>query len=118
MATLIAYALTVAAVAFSVTSLPQVLVGGLIARWAGILFGALVGGVLSWSAINLMWLWLEGNHIPIAALGAAVVTLFVHSFISRNNLSQQSLWLMAGEIWAIVLLAIYLVVFSDEIRWV
>lgn len=117
MATVVAYVSTMVAVFFSITVLPQALIGGLAARAVGPLIGGLLGSVLAWLLVDFLWVWLEGAHVPIAALGAALAYIFLHGAISKDELTGQSHWLMAAEAWAIVLVGIYLMVFPAEIRW-
>lgn len=117
MATIIAYIVTLAAVAITATGLVQAVLGGLIGRAVGPLFGALIGGLFVWFAIDFLWLWLEGDHVPIAALVGAIAVLFIHSAISKDSLTEQSNWMMAGEAWAIILIGVYLTLSLDIIRW-
>lgn len=117
MATIIAYTVTLATVVLTATMLLQALIGGLVGRITGPLVGVLIGGLVAWFAVDFLWVWLEGDHIPIAALGGAIVILFTHSALSKDALTEQSNWMMAGEAWAIVLLGIYLAVVPDAIRW-
>lgn len=117
MATIVAYVLTIAAVILTLTALVQTILGGLLGQMLGPLLGALVGGLIVWGGVEILWLWLEGGHVPIAALAGALAILFAHSAIAREQLTEQSNWMMAGEAWAIVLLGIYLVIFPESIRW-
>jgi len=117
MSTAIAYIATIAAVILTVTALLQAIIGRLVGRLAGPLLAALVGGLVVWLGIDTLWLWLEGGHVPLAALAAAIAALFAHSAISKDELTQQSNWIMAGEAWAIILVGIYVVIVSEPIRW-
>jgi hypothetical protein len=95
----------------------QALIGGLVGRAVGPLLGALVGGVVVWFGIDLLWLRLEGDHVPMSVLATAIAVLFAKSAISKDKLTQQSKWMMAGEAWSIVLIGVYLAVVPDGIRW-
>ena len=117
MATVVAYVLTMLAVFFAITALPQAFIGGLASRAVGRLAGGLLGSILAWLLVDLLWVWLEGAHIPIAALGAALAYIFLHGAISKEELTGPSHWLMAAEAWAIVLVGIYLIIFPADIRW-
>lgn len=117
MATIIAYIATLTAVALTITSIPQMIVGGLLGRFLGPLMGGLLGSILTWLAIDWLWLTFEGGHIPIAALAAAMAVLFVHGYVSREELTEQSNWMMAAELWAIVLVGVGLCVMPANIRW-
>jgi hypothetical protein len=117
MATIIAYALTMVAVFFSITALPQTIIGGLAGRVVGPLAGGLLGSIVAWFLVDFLWVWLEGAHIPLAVLGGALAFIFVHGVISKEELTEQSRWMMTAEAWAIVLVGIYLVVVPAEIRW-
>jgi len=115
--TIIAYAVTFAALFFSITALPQAIIGGLIGRFAGPLLGGLIGSIVSWLFIDWLWVTFEGGHIPIAALIGALAFIFAHGFISKEELTEQSNWMMAAELWAIILVGIFLFAHSDVIRW-
>ena len=117
MATIVAYVLTLVAVFFSITTLPQVIIGGFAGRAVGPLAGGLLGSIVAWFLVDFLWTWLEGAHIPIAALGAALAFIFVHGVISKEELTEQSQWMMAAEAWAIVLVGIFLLLVPAEIRW-
>lgn len=121
MATTIAYVLTGLAIFFAVTGLPQMMIGGLLGRLSGpgfgVLVGGLLGGVIAWVLVDFLWVWLEGGHVPIVALGAALVFLFGHGFVSKEELTETSHRMMAGEAWAIILVGVYLLVAPDVIRW-
>ena len=117
MPTVLAYIATIAAVVLTITALLQAIICGLVGRLAGPLLGALVGGLVVWLGIDFLWIWLEGGHVPIAALAAALAAIFAHSAIAKDELTQQSNWMMAGEAWAITLVGVYVVVVSEPIRW-
>lgn len=117
MATIIAYVATIAAVVLTVTALLQAVIGRLVGRMAGPLMGALIGAIVVWLGIDFLWIWLERGHVPIAALAAAIAALFVHGAISKEKLTEQSNWMMAGEAWAIILVGVYVAIVSERIRW-
>ena len=117
MATVVAYVLTMLAVYRAITAIPQAFIGGLASGLGGRFAGGLLGSILAWLLVDLLWVWLEGAHVPIAALGAALAYIFLHGAISKDDLTGQSHWLMAAEAWATVLVGIYLMVFPAEIRW-
>ena len=87
------------------------------ARMTGLLVGALIGSIVSWVIIDLLWLWFAGGHIPIAALSGAIIFIILHGLISKNELTKASQITMAAEAWAIILVGIYLVFIPDVVRW-
>ena len=115
--TIIAYAATFIAVFLSITALPQAIIGGLIGRFSGPLLGGLIGGIVSWLFIDQLWITFEGGHIPLAALIGAMAFIFFHGFISEEELTEQSHWIMAAELWAIISVGIFLFIRSDVTRW-
>lgn len=117
MPTVIAYIATLCAVILAVTALFQAIIGGLVGRISGPLLGALIGGLVVWIGVDFLWMWLEGGHVPFAALAAAIAAIFAHGAISKDKLTQQSNWMMAGEAWAIILVGIYIAIVSESIRW-
>lgn len=117
MVTVIAYIITMVAIYFSITALPQMLIVGLLAKVVGILPGALLGSIFAWLIVDLLWFWFAGGHIPIAALCGALGFLFLHGAISKDELTETSRWMMTAEAWAIILVGIVLVVIPNQIRW-
>ena len=114
----IAYIIIVLLVFFAITSFPQVLTGGLIGRITNILIGALVGSITTWLLIDLLWLKIMGNHIPILALGLSIITLFIHGYFDGESLTKISHQMMAAEAWAIILVGIYIIIISNNIQWI
>ena len=78
------------------------------------MIGALGASFFTWSGISMIWLWLEGDVIPMAALVASFASLF---FLDYKNLNTGAK-LAAGEQWGIVLVCIYLAVYASPIRWI
>ena len=101
----------------AITAIPQAFIGGLASGLGGRLAGGLLGSILAWLLVDLLWVWLEGAHVPIAALGAALAYIFLYRVIYKEKLAGLSDWLMAAEPLAIVLVGIYLVIFPADIRW-
>ena len=116
-ATIIAYIATFIALFFGLTALPQAVVGGFIGRFAGPLLGGLLGSIIAWLLVDWLWVTFEGGHIPIAALLGALAFIFGHGFISKEQLTEQSHRMMAAELWAILLLGVYLFFQTDVVRW-
>ena len=117
MITIAAYVLTLLAVFFSLTGLPALISGGLVGRAFGPLISGLMGYIVAWMLVDLLWIWLEGAQIPIAALAGAFVFILIHGAISKDELTEHSRWMMAAEAWALVVVGIYLVIVPAEIRW-
>lgn len=114
--TIIAYGVTLAAVFFGATGLPQALIGGLFGRAVDPMLGLLIGGLLTWGGVDLAWFYLEGDHIPISALILSVALIFLHGFISEERLTQQSRVVMAGEAWAVIIVGLALFFLQDSVR--
>lgn len=114
------YALTFAAVLFSITSLPSMLFGGILVRvfQVPLLVGMFTGYILSWSLVNWLWKTGEGGSIPLLALFGALGIIFVHGRISRKTLTSESNTTMAAEVWAIIIVGGYLVAMAEPVRWV
>lgn len=115
--TIASYALTLLAVFFAVTSIPQMLLGGLIGQLVGPLASALLGGIVSWAAIDALWYFLEGGHIPFTVLVGSFLLLVMHGITSKEELTEQANWTMAGEMWAIIVVGICIFLLTDQYRW-
>jgi hypothetical protein len=115
--TIIAYTVTFIALFFGITAFSQSIIGGLIGRFAGHILGGLIGGIIVWLLIDWLWVAFGGGHIPIIILICALVFIFGHGIISKKELTEQSNWMMAAELWAIILLGTILFIKSDVVRW-
>jgi hypothetical protein len=115
--TIIAYLTTFIALFFSITSIPQAIIGGLAGRYTGPLFGMLLGSVIAWQLINILWVSFEGGQIPVVVLVSSLLFILTHGFIAKNELTQQSNWMMAAEMWGIILVGIFINIYADSIRW-
>lgn len=98
MATIIAYVITIGCVLFTVTSIIQMLIGGLIGRFSNAMIGAFIGSVITWMLINFLWVKYEGGQIPILALLLSIGTLFLYGSFQNKELNQNAKTLMAAEI--------------------
>lgn len=114
---IVAYVVTLIVVYFSLSGLIQSLVGGLIGRAVGLLLGMLIGGICAWGLIDLLWVLIEGGHIPLVLLIAGMAFIVLHSIISKRELTQASKWMMTAELWAILLYGIFLVLQPGSVRW-
>jgi hypothetical protein len=117
MATIVAYCLTFLAVYFALTIIPMMLVGAVLGRIIGPMLSAFIGFIISWSIVNVLWVLFEGSNVPIAALLMALAFIFIHGWITKDELTTQSQWMKAAEAWAIIGIGVYLVVVLPEIRW-
>ncbi len=118
--TIAAYVLTVGLAAFGIVSAPAPLVSGLLARVAGgsaLNVGLLVGSVLGWSILSLLWQVVEGGPIPLAALGLSFVAIGAHGTMSWDELNSPAKHTLVAEMWAIAILAIILAADSGAVRW-
>lgn len=116
-ATIVAYVLTLLAVSFSITAIPQAILGGVFGKLGVPLMGMLMGGVISWIAIDALWYFLEGAHLPFTVFVASFLLLAIHGSISKDKLTEQARWMMAGEMWAIVLVGVGAFFLSESFRW-
>ena len=107
--TIAAYAITILATFLGLTGL---LVG--IGAMFGGMIGALGASCFVWTGINLIWVLLEGDMIPMAALIASFISLF---FLDYKNLNTGAKINASGEQWGIVIVCIYIAVNASPIRW-
>ena len=114
---IVAYVATLIVVYFSLSGLIQSLVGGLMSRAVGLLLGMLIGAIFAWGFIDLLWVFIEGGHIPLVLLIVAIAFIVLHSIISKKELTQASKWMMTAELWAIILYGVFLLLQPDSVRW-
>jgi uncharacterized membrane protein len=79
------------------------------------MIGALFSSIIIWQGVSRVWLLLEGAMIPIAALIASFVSLF---FLDYENLNTGAKINASGEQWGIVIVGIYLAIYTSPIRWI
>lgn len=116
MATIFAYFLTILCVLLGLTSIPQSLIGGLVSRFSNLLLGAFLGSVVTWLALNFLWIKFEGSPLSVLAIVLSLGTIFMHGNLSSKELNQNAKTLMAAEMWGILVVGIY-VLAKFGIRW-
>ncbi len=115
--TIIAYVLTLILALYGLTGIPIAALGILLGRVIGNFLSLLLGGIITWFGINLLWEAVEGGPIPIAALGGAFLLIFIHGNVARNSLNQGARFLMVTEMGSILLIGLYLIAQSESVRW-
>ncbi len=118
--TIIAYVITALATFFSITSIPQVIVGGLLVRFLGrefLLVASIIGSVVTWLFVSYLWRILEGGTIPLAVLILAICLVIVHGQTEKSKLNQGAKIIMAAEMWGIIIVGIAVGYFAPTVRW-
>lgn len=118
--TIAAYVLTLALAGFGLTAVFPSLIGSLATRFLGAIgihAGLLAGALVSWGGLHLLWRWLEGGPIPLAALGLGFLAIGAHETVSRDELTDMARHMMGAEMWGIVIFAILLALAPGPVRW-
>ncbi len=116
--TFLAYGITLISVFFSITSIPQIIIGGFVGRITGqALLSMLFGGIVSWFIISWLWKTIEGGIIPFAVLAGAFLVLGAHSTFQQDELTAESHTMIGAEQWAIVIVGALIMTQSKMIRW-
>jgi hypothetical protein len=68
------------------------------------------GFFITWLLIDFLWVKFEGKHIPILLLVGIIGILFFQG--KKGNHTSEGLNLLFSEIWAIILLCIYISIFG------
>lgn len=118
--TTVAYIITLLLVFLTITTLFQSLIAGFFSRIFGlpINLGAFLGAVITWLLLNFLWTITEGGSIPLIILIISLIYIVTHYMISKDELTSISKANMIAEFWAILLLAIFLMISNTTIRWV
>ncbi|MTB53930.1 hypothetical protein [Lewinella sp. W8] len=105
-------------VILSITSLPISLIGGLFVKVIkNPLLAMLIGGIITWVGIDLLWGKIFSNHIPVLLFLLCFLALGAYSQIENKSLTETSKFAIGGEQAAIVLTAIYSIITSESVNW-
>ena len=119
--TILCYLIAAVAIYFAVPGMVQMACGAIISlvtfRVLGAQLTMVIGAIASWCLLAALWHIAEGGIMPISILAGGFVFLFVHGWMSRDELTKQSEQMMAAEAWGIVIVAAILLYYSDPIRW-
>jgi hypothetical protein len=98
---------------FAIQAIPITLVGGIISKFTNIYVGVLIAGILTWLGINLIWFKIFDYNLPLLAFILSIGFQFWHLKKAQFELTETSKKMVIGEIWAIILVAIYILVFKE-----
>lgn len=98
---------------FAIQAIPITLIGGLISRFTNIYVGVLISGILTWLGINLIWFKIFDYQLPLLAFILSIGFQFWHLKKAQLELTETSKQMVVGEIWSIILVAIYILIFKD-----
>tara|TARA_R100000353_G_scaffold174742_1_gene143374 strand:+ start:1047 stop:1406 length:360 start_codon:yes stop_codon:yes gene_type:complete len=98
---------------FAIQAIPISIVGGIVSRFTNIYVGVLIAGILTWLGINLIWFKIFDYQLPLLAFILSIGFQFWHLKKARLELTETSKQMVIGEIWTIILVAIYVLIFKD-----
>ncbi|WP_066219813.1 hypothetical protein [Formosa haliotis] len=98
---------------FAIQAIPITLIGGLISRFTNIYVGVLIAGILTWLGINFIWFKVFDYNLPLLAFILSIGFQFWHLKKAQLELTETSKQMVVGEIWSIILVAIYILIFKD-----
>jgi hypothetical protein len=115
--TIVAYIVIFIAVFFSVTMLAIGPLCVLLVRLTGLgmEFSSFLSYVVIWLLMPVVWRWMEGGIMPIAAFAGSFLIALLHTKDPRLN--RLALSMRLGESWAIIIAAIYVMYNAPAIRW-
>ncbi|MCZ4317460.1 hypothetical protein O4H26_00490 [Aequorivita viscosa] len=97
---------------FAIQAIPITLVGGIISKFINIYLGILIAGILTWLGINFIWFKVFDYQLPLLAFILSIGFQFWHLKKAQHELTETSKQMVVGEIWAIILVAIYILMFK------
>ena len=115
--TIVAYLVVFIAVFLSITMLAIGPLYALLLRLTGlgIELSSFFSYVVLWLLMPVVWRWMDGGIMPIAAFAGSFLIAFLHTKDPRLTRLARSMRL--GESWAIVIAAIYVMFNAPAIRW-
>lgn len=81
-----------------------------------ILLSMLLGSIVIWFIINLIWLKTYNHNLPLLAFILSLSFQFIHGNVSDDKLNEASKKMIFAEMWSIVLISIYVLAFK-EFSW-
>lgn len=101
---------------FSIQAIPISIAGGLIARVSGNLnLGNFIASCIIWFAISMLWFSIYNAHLPILAYSISIIYQFIQGNTNYKILSENSKNMMSAEIWGILTVALYQIIFGTII---
>ena len=102
---------------FSIQAIPVSLIGGIINKITNsILFSMLVGGLITWFFINLIWLKVNNHNIPLLLFAICWFIKIYKSLGDNNTDIKTNNLLLKSEASTIVVIALYVLIFK-EFNW-
>lgn len=102
----------------SIQAIPVSIIGGIIGRISkNIFLGMLVGGLITWFLINLIWLKVYNYNLPFLAFVLSFSFQFINLKLNNKELTETSKQMIVAEMWSILLIAIYVLALK-EFNWI
>ena len=98
---------------FAIQAIPIALVSGIISKFTNIYVGVIIAGVLTWLGINIIWFKIFHYQLPFLVFILSIGFQFWHLNKSQFELTETSKQMVVGEIWAIISVAIYILIFKE-----
>ena len=98
---------------FAIQAIPITIVGGIISKFTNIYVGVLIGGILTWLGISFIWFKIFDYHLPLLVFILSVIFQIWHLNKARFELNEMSKKMVIGEIWSIILVSIYILIFKE-----
>lgn len=99
---------------FAIQSIPAGIFGGVFGRFR--LLGILIGSILTWYLIAIAWFKIFGYHLSLLAFILSITFQGYHLSKSKNELTDSSKFMIEGEMTAILLVGLYILIFK-EFNW-
>lgn len=99
---------------FALQSIPAGIFGAMFGQFR--LLGILIGSILTWYLLDLAWVKIFGNHLPLLAFLLSLIFQAWHLSKSKNELTDNSKFMIEGEMIAIFLVALYVLIIK-EFNW-
>lgn len=98
----------------AIQSIPAVIFGAIFGQFR--LLGILIGSFFTWFLLDFAWFKIFGYHLPLLAFVLSMVFQAYHLSKSKNELTDNSKFMIEGEMTAILLIGLYILIFK-EFNW-
>jgi hypothetical protein len=78
---------------------------------------SLVGGLLLWFVMDMIWLLLTQGHLSFLIVSIGFVISFVRLHWKKKQVNTELKALVSGQRWAQIIVFVFTVVQSETIRW-